>query len=238
MAKRGRPPSKPVDPMPSVDGGNENDVVASTDSASSGDTNSIVARPDQSGAIDPTSVKLNNDGSDDGQPRKRGWPKGRPRGARAATQSPPADLSGIEKMLYGLHMIGASLVAPEFGMDKDDCRELAKAIADVNRHYQIKLLDQKTADWFHLIQLVAVAYGTRIIAISGRRRRENKAPPMPRPQNGPIAGTPAAPVAPRNLDLTETQLNGVSAREIRTGEIPGVGKIEFPSDHPFASRRN
>jgi len=135
-------------------------------------------------------------------------------------------------------MIGANIIAPELSMPADECKELAKAVNDVNRHYNIKLLDQKTADWFHLIQVVAVMYGVRFMAIRERRKSERAVPVRPRPQaQNPVPGNPAPPAQSPKLDMSEAGFADPGARAARTGEIPGLGNIEFPADHELAPRR-
>jgi hypothetical protein len=189
--------------------------VARDGGADSGESGSGAA-----GYINPASVAADNDSDNNpaGEPGKR--KRGRPPGSRnTAAATKPADIGGVEKILFGIHMVLGNIIAPEFGMPKEECTEMAKAIQDVNRHYNIKLLDQKTADWFHLTQTVAVCYGVRIMAVRERYARERR---------------PLQPIR------TTSNIDGFTApthSEARTSDIPGLGKIEFPPDHPLAPRK-
>lgn len=223
---RGNRKSKIADNIASVgnDGNSGADEQGNVRTDSGDDNNTVRS------AIDPATVVVNDDNHNDGQPRKRGWPKGRPRGSRTSAENRPSDLAGIEKLLFGLHMALSHVVAPELAMARDDCRELSQAWSDVNRHYNFALLDQKSADWFNLLQLVAVAYGTRVIAIRDRRRRDARPTSQPRAQTGN-----PAPLTPDEI-ARSTGFNGAGERAARTGEIAGLGSIEFPPGHPLSSK--
>jgi hypothetical protein len=162
--------------------------------------------------------------------RKR---RGRPPGSTNKTKSVPANISGIEKTLYGIHQMLGAIIAPELAIGEDDAKELASSIHAVNRHYNVRMFDEKTQDWLNLIMVVGAMYGGRIVAIRDRKRAaRNTRPVMPRAQSeNPVPGNAApppfaaAPVVERPLD-----------KNLRVGEIPGLGAIEFPPDHPLARR--
>lgn len=119
-------------------------------------------------------------------------------------------------------------------MPENECSEYAKNIANVNRHYNMQMFDQKTVDWFCLIQFAAVSYGVRVVALRDRLRRERAPRPVPRPQTGPVAGNPA----PSNgLDMSQAGFITPGDRAARTGKIAGIGDIEFPADHDLSPRK-
>jgi hypothetical protein len=158
---------------------------------------------------------------------------GRPRGSTNKAKPVPANISGIEKTLYGIHQMLGAIIAPELAIGEDDAKELASSIHAVNRHYNVRMFDEKTQDWLNLIMVAGAMYGGRIVAIRDRKRAaRNTRPVMPRAQSeNPVPGNAApppfaaAPVVERPLE-----------KNLRVGEIPGLGAIEFPPDHPLARR--
>lgn len=188
------------------------------------------------GTVDPAAVAAA--GSDGNFPeRKR---RGRPPGVANKAKAVPSSVSGIEKTLYGIHQMLGAIIAPELAIDTDDAHRLADAMASVNKHYKIAFFDEKTQDWFNLVMVAGAMYGSRVVAIRDRRAASRVARPViPRAQStNPVPGNPA----PRS-----SEMNGVAAspqdeamrREASQGEIPGLGKIQFPEDHPlFPGRRS
>lgn len=187
------------------------------------------AKPDDTGTatVEPAAVAA-SDG--DFTERKR---RGRPPGSTNKAKSVPANISGIEKTLYGIHQMLGAIIAPELAIGEDDAKELASSIHAVNRHYNVRMFDEKTQDWLNLIMVAGAMYGGRIVAIRDRKRAaRNTRPVMPRAQSeNPVPGNAApppfaaAPVVERPLE-----------KNLRVGEIPGLGAIEFPPDHPLARR--
>lgn len=111
-----------------------------------------------------------------------------------------------------------------------------KAVAD---HYPVKWLDQKTVDWINLLQCVGAVYGGRIFAARAARsppklatvtaiRPEGVKPAEPVMRQGPVA-----PV--RRAEQRQASDLPVG---LAFGEVPGVGKIEFPPDHPMMGGRS
>lgn len=89
---------------------------------------------------------------------------------------------------------------------------LSKSMKDVASHYNVNWLDQKGVDWANLIQCLVIVYGGRIYAI--RQTRAVKT------------------AAPKPATVAPSSGNGI-APEHRTGEVPGVGAVEFPASHPM-----
>lgn len=127
-------------------------------------------------------------------------------------------------------------MAPEMAMDRDEAKELAKAITDVNRHYNIRLLDQKMTDWVCLLQVVGIAYGGRLMAIRSRHKKFSRGPVVVpiRPQETP---TPARPNADEINAAMNSQNREPTSQEMRAGEIPGVGVVVFPENDPLAPKK-
>lgn len=232
--------SKPADGIvePENMGGNA-DIGNSGEASSATASDSGAGIAVASNTIDPANVGNGGDGSNDGGTVKR--KRGRPPGSGNTTKAVPADINGIERLLYSIHSMASILIAPEMTMDGPECREVAGAITAVNRHYNVKLLDQKTADWLHLAQVVGVAYFGRIMAIRERRKQSATVIPFPRAQShNPVPGNPAPPMGHNGgpplmaEDIPGfTRPNGSGARQ---GEIAGLGVVEFPPDHELAPK--
>lgn len=74
-----------------------------------------------------------------------------------------------------------------FEIDENDAEKMAKAIANVTRHYDVPQMAQKTVDWIMMIQCTGVIYGPRIMAMRMERAARNAKP------------IPQSPMAPRNV---------------------------------------
>lgn len=126
------------------------------------------------------------------------------------------------------------MVAPEFGMGPDEAKEIAKALHDVNRHYGVKILDQKTIDWVSLAQVVGVSYIGRLMAIRERKKLEHGAKvipirPVAQPQR-PLHNDQNIP----GMEPSPQQMNGA---DMRRASIPGVADVQFPADHDLSPRK-
>lgn len=200
--------------------------------------------------IDPAAVAGSNgivgdggdsdDGNGDGdstaeQPRrKRGRPPGS--GAKGKAGAYPLNVRGLEKLLVGIHGgVAMLLSSPGFALDteqrvfdgKTEAEFLSQSVADVARHYNPKVFEQKTIDWSNLIQCVALVYGPRLYNMRAERKMaQAQKAHAPRPQ-GPPTQRPADPQPAANRAA-----NGATewSKEARTGEIPGIGSIEVPPD--------
>jgi hypothetical protein len=206
-----------------------NDAGNGAGASANGGGDGAGAKPDDggTGTVEPAAVAA-SDG--DLPERKR---RGRPPGSANKAKPVPANISGIEKTLYGIHQMLGAIIAPELAIGEDDAKELASSIHAVNRHYNVRMFDEKTQDWLNLIMIAGAMYGGRIVAIRDRKRASRVARPvMPRAQSeNPVPGNAATPpfaAAP----VTERPLE----KNLRVGEIPGLGAIEFPPDHPLARR--
>lgn len=68
-------------------------------------------------------------------------------------------------------MAAAATQTPELKLDSDEAQGMAKAIAEVARHYPTKV-DPKTLAWVNLIMALMVVYGPRIYLIRERHKSE------------------------------------------------------------------
>ncbi len=117
----------------------------------------------------------NGSGSDAGitdAPKRRGRkPGSKNAGTKAQSK---ADISGLEKILFSVHLaLAAATHTPELALDADEARELAKAAAEVQSHYEM-VIDPKVLAWGQLIMVAGSLYTPRILAASIRIKREAK----------------------------------------------------------------
>jgi hypothetical protein len=180
-------------------------------------------------------------GSGPEQPAKRG--RGRPKGSGTKDKALPLNVKGIEKLLVGIHA-GISVIAssPSFALDteskdfdgKTESEFLSQSIADVARHYNPRVFDQKTMDWANLIQCLALLYLPRFYMLKEERRaaRAKTVNPSPARPAGPRPVNPQANAdRAANGHSTPVPTNEFrSAKEVFTGEIPGIGSVQLPDD--------
>lgn len=116
---------------------------------------------------------------------------------------------------------------------------MAQAVLDVAKHYPIRGLDEKTIAWFNLSQIVIISTGAKIMAVRTRHAQENatrasrQAPRQPPVTPQPHQANGATVQSTQQAPPQEKPAQPLPRAE-RTGEIPGVGNIEFPADHPLA----
>lgn len=147
-------------------------------------------------------------------------------------------------MLVGIHG-GLALLSGrvEWALDTDskifdgmtEAEFLSKSIKDVADHYSTGLLDQKQLDWANLIQCLFLVYGGRIYAI--RSTPKVKAPQQPNAQEAARTFNPAPPATTRQFHdsrLAEASRAFSPSEPATRGDIPGVGSIDVPDDHPLS----
>jgi len=143
--------------------------------------------------IDPTAIAGStgsNSGSDTagsgGAKRRRGRPPGSGAGSRKGSQKNSADIaSGLELILLSSHqMLAAIAGAPEFAIEQSEAKQLAIGIANVGRHYDMRI-NEKAVDWLFLIQTCAIVYGPRIAVLMAKNRPPKRQPPPPQPTPQP-----------------------------------------------------
>ncbi len=159
----------------------------------SGDANGnsgIEFEPGKPLVIDPAAF-LGDTGSDsgrssgdggDGRPGASDPPKrrGRKPGStnKKASQNFQLETDAISAILLSTHqMLSVYSKIPELEIDVDESEKLAKGIANVARHYDTKV-SAKALDWYYLIQVLVLIYGTRLYAIRERKRLEKEEPDM------------------------------------------------------------
>lgn len=113
----------------------------------------------------------NGAGSADAPKRRGRKPGSKNAGTKAQNK---ADISGLEKILFSVHLaLAAATHTPELALDADEARELAKAAAEVQSHYEL-VIDPKVLAWGQLIMVAGSLYTPRILAASIRIKREAK----------------------------------------------------------------
>lgn len=118
-------------------------------------------------------------------------------------------------------------------MEETEAREISKAYADVAEYYPSMKMNGETAAVLNFVAIVSVNYGARFMAYRLRTKAERAKQVSGR--ETPIHSTPVPPpptftTQPSPAPMTEKP---VMTKEVRTGEIPGVGSIEFPANHPL-----
>lgn len=173
--------------------------------------------------------------------------RGRPAGSRNAAKASPGDITGIEKLLLSCHkMLAASM--PEWDMDSDEAHQIAVAYNDVANYYPIMRLPGNVSALVTFAGVVGVSYGSRIAATRFRVMAERGHRPAPRDVTAQRAPQNQQPMPDNNMPMPpqpDQQINGVDYNamnsrpdvpaELRTSNIPGVGPVEFPADHPLVS---
>lgn len=70
-------------------------------------------------------------------------------------------------------MLAGITSTPELEIDKSESQNLAQAIAEVTKHYDVEVAE-KTIAWSNLLMVCGMIYGTRIVAIRNRHKNEDK----------------------------------------------------------------
>lgn len=87
--------------------------------------------------------------------------RGRPPGSRNKASGVPLDLGGIEAILLSIHTALAALTKnPKLCLTEAEAKDLAKASANVARHYNVPVT-AKVMDWTTLIVVCAAIYPQR-----------------------------------------------------------------------------
>lgn len=147
-------------------------IAGDSDGADSADNSTASAVADGPIIIDPSAV-TGDDGPaavDSTEPaRKR---RGRKPGSVSSKKTSSLDINGVENILYSIHtMLAAMTSVPEWQLDKSEARMLAEASASVAAHYDVSA-SAKTIAWTNLIMVAGTVYGTRIIAIRARNKKD------------------------------------------------------------------
>lgn len=162
--------------------------------------------------------------------------RGRPPGSGGKASS--IDISGVEKLLLGIHSTLQLVTgAQEFALSNDEARELAKAYADVAKYYPSLTLDNRYSAIATLGAQVSIIYGSRIMAYRMRLASEKRSQGTQQRASQPAPAQQPVPVEQMNGVATPPAKAEPVSKELRTGEIPGVGNIEFPPDHPLMGGR-
>ncbi len=132
-------------------------------------------------------------------------------------------------------MGAAFFSAPELVLAPAEARALSDATAAVAAHYDA-ILDPKTAAWLNLAMVAGGIYGTRAMAIWGRKKQEE-----PKRGPAPVAEFPQAKRAANGSPGPAS--SGTAAGEYSIGVKDGVSSRRPPNpsdifglnDYSFAS---
>lgn len=167
-------------------------------------SNAEPAREPRFSFIDPSSIGSegssgNSDSVVTGEPvRKR---RGRKPGSKNSKGAQTIPVEGFASILFQSHaMLAALTKTQEMELAPDEAMNLAQAIANVSRHYDVQLA-AKTIDWTNLLMAAATVYGTRLMAMRMRVAAERKARP------------------PKSVNPTN------SANAPSSNDTPGVGQV-------------
>ncbi len=168
-----------------------------------------------------------SDGNNTTGPRRRGRPLGsrnRPAFTADGTTAQPvatrkvqADLGDIvESLLLSVHLMGANLLEmPSLALEKDEAKQMAVAIREVQKHYPSVAIDPKKMALMNLATVVGGIYIGRGIDLWKRTPKRAKVLPMPQPTASKpvVVETPPAPkpseMAPSDLWQEEMSLHVV-----------------------------
>lgn len=78
---------------------------------------------------------------------------------------------------------------PEWELTREESEKLALGVANVMKHYPHLKVKKKSLAWYNLAASAGVIYGSRLMQIATRKKRERKAAASP--QDAASAGNPA-----------------------------------------------
>jgi hypothetical protein len=120
----------------------------------------------------PNGRKLNRDGSERAQRGSAGRAS-----PRAAAPQAPLSVDALAFSITGIHaLLSATLQIPELALDKSEGDALAKALANLQRFYNIQVTEKALA-WSNLAMTLATVYGTRLGAIAARKAADKRPKP-------------------------------------------------------------
>jgi hypothetical protein len=101
------------------------------------------------------------------------------------------DLKGLEGILLSIHVTLAALTGtPEFALEEKEAAEMARALGQVARHYNIPAVAPYIMDHVSLVIVLAAVYGKRYTAVK-LRQAASKARPV---NEGNVRSWPFGPV--------------------------------------------
>lgn len=110
------------------------------------------------------------------------------------------DVKGVEALLFSTHQILATVAGvQELRLDNTEAKELAEAISNVSRHYDVAYTE-KAVGWSRLFMALGMVYGTRLYAIR-ERRRADRATPVNQPAAPQPAPQPKPPTKPGDINI-------------------------------------
>jgi hypothetical protein len=125
--------------------------------------------------IEPSTITIEPDASET-EGKRRGRPKGSKNSA-AGKQSYKEVQSDLTGLLYSIHLMGAALLnVPELRLDEDEAKQLAGAMARVQKEFGVAVISPKAAALINMGVVGATIYGPRIVAMVNDASKK-KTPP-------------------------------------------------------------
>lgn len=170
--------------------------------------------PDGTLIIDPADIgspvgsdggnSIGGAGSADTGTRRRGRRPGAPQKKVAL------DVSGVEQLLFSVHMMLAGLTrTPELVLAPEEAKTMAEAMGKVSRHYDVTV-GAKAMDWANMAMVAGMVYGSRLVAM---RQRGRAAPAMAQQPQAPRQ-PPATPAPPSGNGNTVVNIPGLGMVDV------------------------
>lgn len=163
--------------------------VADGDSAVDGGTPIITADAGGAGGnadefVSPLAAETTNpSGASPRGSSKRsnaGKRKAKPATGKQRRKSEEKDSANLSTILYSMHLMLAKITSiEEFQLDKDESKQLAEAIDEVNSLYDFSVIPPKAMAWINLCTVAGTVYGPRFMAHSLKPKGEKRKPKQP-----------------------------------------------------------
>ncbi len=128
-------------------------------------------------------------------------------------------------MLFNLHAMAASFVnVDKLAIDKDEAKQLADAINEVNKFYNIAF-DPKKVAIFNLCVVAGKIYGTRLVAVYVDRKATKAATGDPASAAAPTAPGPTLVKQNRQADAPPRPVSEMSPSDLFAGAMETSGAL-------------
>lgn len=178
-----------------------------TTDATSADDNNPAERIAGHAVFDPAGTGTGT--TDSGpEPRKRGRKPGQKNRTTGKSETPSPVVETIQKMLFSIHLMGASITAtPELVITPDQSKALAAAINDVASHFPSTIINPLYVSIAHLAMVLGGIYVPMVIVIRNKGKKQ-----LPKPFAMPTVHRPSEvvvekPAAPEAGKFAPSQFN-------------------------------
>lgn len=134
-----------------------------------------VVRPDDLASGDSSGNAVAGNSGSSGTGKRRGRKPGSTNKSKTKGEN-RLTASALEGIFFHAHLALAAITStPELQLDRDEAKQLADAAAEVQSHYETRIIDPKTLAWINLGLTGAKLYGPRIVARGLRVKMEKQA---------------------------------------------------------------